>query len=394
MTQKINLVFMGSFTYPRGMAGTKRIQNAINSLKEYPDIAKRVILQRQSSENNILSGTHEGTPYETIMGDLLRGKMLMALPLLYYRTIAALKRALRPDHKNVIYFYGPLFFDSIVPLSYARKLGYKIIFDVIEDFGLAKELSNSLRHYLMVNFKTRFSSRIKNLSVGVIVISSYLEEQCRILTQERVPIHYLPISVDMNQFPEKPSRMNQTVSLFYAGSFGKKDGLPVLLDAFDTLAARYENARLVLTGRGDSEAMKEFYTRMELSPNKDRIEYKGYLNDKDYYAALNGADIFCMTRVDLAFAHAGFPFKLGEYLATGKPVIASQVSDVDKFLENGHNAMLVQAGSSTEICEAASYLINNPESAASIGIRGREVAKSFFDYKQQGKALLTFLENI
>jgi hypothetical protein len=137
---------MGGFTYPRGMAGTKRIQNAINALKEYPDIATRVILQRQSGEDNILSGVYDGTPYETVMGNLLRAKMFVALPILYYRTISALKRALRPDHKNVIYFYGPLFLESVVPLSYAQRLGYKIVFDVIEDYGLSKEVSHSFYH--------------------------------------------------------------------------------------------------------------------------------------------------------------------------------------------------------------------------------------------------------
>jgi glycosyltransferase involved in cell wall biosynthesis len=101
-----------------------------------------------------------------------------------------------------------------------------------------------------------------------------------------------------------------------------------------------------------------------------------------------------MTRVNLAYAHAGFPFKLGEFLATGKPVIASRVSDVDRFLIHGHNAMLVKAGSSAEVCEAAEFLIDNPESAEAIGVRGREVAKSFFDCKQQGKGLLAFLENV
>ena len=69
------------------------------------------------------------------------------------------------------------------------------------------------------------------------------------------------------------------------------------------------------------------------------------MDEKDYYSLLNNADIPCMTRVDLAFANAGFPFKLGEYLAAGKPVIASRVSDVDRFLVNGQNAMLVNPGS-------------------------------------------------
>ncbi len=385
---------MGGFTYPRGMAGTKRIQNAINALKEYPEVAIRVILQRQSGEDNILSGMHDGTPYETVMGDLLRAKMFVALPILFYKTYAALKRAFLPDHKNVIYFYGSLFFDSIAPLSYAQRLGYKIVFDVIEDFGLAKAVSRSFYQYMRSKLADRFSSRIKYLSTGIIVISSHLEEKCRMLTQGKVPVHYMPISVDMDCFPLRANGTKSTVSLFYAGTFGKKDGLPILLDAFDRLAGRYKNIHLVLTGRGDRQAMKEFFARMEVSPYKDRIEFKGYLDEKDYYALLNDADMPCMTRVDTAFAHAGFPFKLGEFLATGKPVIASRVSDVDRFLAHGQNAMLVQPGSSTKICEAAEFLIDNPESAAVIGARGREVAKSFFDYKQQGKELLTFLENV
>src|SRR5665647_445279 len=138
---------MGGFTYPHGMAGTKRIQHVINALKEYPHVTTRVILQRQSSEHNMLRGVHEGTLYETVMGDLLRAKMFIMLPMLWYRTIAALKKAYRSDCKNVIYFYGPLFFESVLPLSYAERLGYKNVFDVVEDFNLAKEVSQSFYQY-------------------------------------------------------------------------------------------------------------------------------------------------------------------------------------------------------------------------------------------------------
>ena len=47
-----------------------------------------------------------------------------------------------------------------------------------------------------------------------------------------------------------------------------------------------------------------------------------------------------------------------------------------------------------EICAAAEDLINNPKAAAAIGRQGRETAKSFFDCRQQGKALLAFLEEL
>ena len=394
MSKKINLVIMGEFAYPNGMAGTRRIQNALDSLKQYSDLTVRVLLQRQSTEHNVLSGVHDGIPYETVMGDLLRVKMFLSLPVLYYRTIAALRRIFLPNCKNIIYYYGPLLLESVVPLTFAKKFGYKIVFDFVEDFDLAKGLSGTVYHYARIKFSRGLASQIRGLATGIVVISSHLEEKYRVLTEGKIPIHYMPITVDMDHFPIKPERMNSTISLHYAGSFGKKDGLPVLLDAFDQLAEKYENIILILTGRGDKEAMKEFYARMEVSPHKDRIEYKGYLEEKDYYSLLIDCDIPCMTRVDHAFAHAGFPFKLGEFLATGRPVIASRVSDVESFLVNRHNAMLVQAGSVTEICEAARFLIDNRDAATTIGMRGREVAESFFDYKKQGEALLTFLEKV
>jgi len=395
VTNKINLVVMGTFNYPYGMAGTKRVQHVINALKQYSDVSIQVILQRQSSRDNILCGIHEGTPYQTVMGDLFRAKMVALLPLFYLKTIRVLKDVWRQNGTNIIYHYGPVSLDNLLPLYFSRRLGYKIVFDIVEDNDVAKSISSSFYHCAQVSCISVLSSIMPALASGFVAISSHLVNKYRTLCRGCIPVHYLPISVDMDCFPDKPFRMDQkTVSLFYGGSFGRKDGLPVLLDAFDRLAGIHQNVRLVLTGRGDKAAQQEFSDRLEMSPYKNWIEYKGYLDEKEYYSVLNDVDIPCMTRVDLAFAHAGFPFKLGEFLATGKPVIASRVSDVDSFLAHGHNAMLVQAGSSTEIFEAADYLINNPESAAAIGGRGREVASTYFDYRQRGTALLKFLKSL
>ena len=79
-----------------------------------------------------------------------------------------------------------------------------------------------------------------------------------------------------------------------------------------------------------------------------------------------------MTRTNSAYANAGFPFKLGEFLATGKPVVASNVSDVGKFFKDRHDSMLVKPGDRKDIVSAVEYLLANPEKAIEIGKRGRE----------------------
>jgi glycosyltransferase involved in cell wall biosynthesis len=392
--QKQNIIFLGGFPYPQGMAGTKRIQHAIDGLKEFPDVAIRVIILTQSSHENSLNGSHRGIPYQTIMGDLRRIKAAFYLPLLSLKACRVIKWAFRENCNNVIYNYGPPGLFNIGVLLYAHRLGYKIIFDIVEDDDTAMSISSSLYHKIKLLIIKYLTKRIKRLANGIVVISSHLHNKYEALSAGKVQLHYRPISVDFSHYPSTPGGLGDPVTLFYAGSFGKKDGLPVLLDAFDCLAERNADIRLVLTGKGSEEMMQSTLARVAASPFKDRIEYKGYLDDTDYYAALNAADILCMTRIDLAYAHAGFPFKLGEFLATGKPVIASRVSDVESFLAHKSDAMLVKPSNSAEIVAAVEYLLTHPQEALAIGERGRKTAKEHFDYQIQGRALLTFIQGL
>ena len=386
---------MGSFTYPYGMAGTKRIQHAIDALSRVPDVFVRVVLLRQLSCENGYSGLHDGISYHTIMGGLTRYRLMVLFPMLFIKFFFVLRQCWRKDCKNIIYHYGSVTPENFVPLCCAKYLGYKIVFDVVEDYDVAAILSDSFSHRIRIGGIRKLQYQMIRIASGFIVISSHLLKKYRILTQGNLPVHYRPISIEVSRFPVNSNyNIGSVVSLFYAGSFGKKDGLPELLDAFDILAAKRDNIRLILTGRGNNEAMQTFFSRLDASPFKDRIKYKGYLNDNAYYDILNSSDIHCMTRVDLAYAHAGFPFKLGEYLASGKPVIASFVSDVDRFLVNKENSIIVKPGDSGEIVRGVEFLMDNPEAASLIGRQGREVAFSPFDHRVQGKALLFFLREL
>lgn len=392
---KLNIVFFtGQTSYPAGMAGTKRIQHAIDALKVHEDVAVRVIIPRQSSEENPPSGTHEGIPYETVMPDLMRAKMALGAPALWFNTMRALKRAWRPGFKNIIYKYGPPSIDDTFPIWHARRKGYLVVYDIVEDDEVAAHISSSLYHRINNRFYRLATKGITRLADGIVIISSHLEAKFRNLTGEKIPLHFRPISVDLDKFPQAAGARDKQVDLFYAGSFGVKDGVENLIDAFNILASSHAHLRLVLTGKGSPERMRAVLGKIESSPVRERIDHRGYLDENDYYATLCAADIPCVTRVDTGFANAGFPFKLGEYLATGKPVVASRVSDVGSLLTHRRDAMLVKPGDSKEIAAAVEHLMENPEEAAAIGKRGRDLAKSLFDYRTQGQALIDFLRGL
>ena len=75
----------------------------------------------------------------------------------------------------------------------------------------------------------------------------------------------------------------------------------------------------------------------------------------------------------------GFPTKLVEYLASGRPVIVSSISDVPYFLHNNENAILLTDNSIQEIVESMKFIINNPDKASRIGINGKKTARDEFN---------------
>ncbi len=390
----MNIVFTGEFEFPHGMAGTRRVMNVMNGLRHLPDISIHVVVLRQFCQQNKPDGEFDGIPYQTVMPDLVGRKMLLLAPILYAKSIRIMRQLFQPGQNNLLYIYGPPSIDNLPAILYARSLGYKIVFDIVEDYDLALNISKSLLHRAKMKIICQLTDRIKSLADGVVVISSHLEKKYLELCSGKLPVHRLSISVDSDKYPKPDQRYGNPMTLFYAGSFGMKDGMPVLLDAFDVLAGKGHKIRLDMTGSGSAEVMEMLHKRIAASTYKDRIRYLGFLDDSDYFAALSAADILCMPRIDIGYAQAGFPFKLGEYLATGKPVIASAVSDVPDMLTDHQDVMLVPPGQIEALVEAAEFLIAHPEQAFKIGAAGRESAHRLFDYREQGIQLNAFLRRL
>ncbi|NJO25607.1 MAG: glycosyltransferase [Bacteroidia bacterium] len=95
-----------------------------------------------------------------------------------------------------------------------------------------------------------------------------------------------------------------------------------------------------------------------------------------------------MTRVNTKFANAGFPFKLGEFLASGKAVVATSVGDVPNYLFNDINAMVVQPNSVDDLIDALLQLIENPDKRKRLGAEARKTAEKCFDSDKVGMKLL------
>lgn len=90
----------------------------------------------------------------------------------------------------------------------------------------------------------------------------------------------------------------------------------------------------------------------------------------------------------------GFPTKLGEYLATGNPVVVTKVGEIPDYLIDGENAFLSDPDSPDSFSKKLMECLNDADRSMKIGLEGQKLALKVFNYKVQGQNIIEFIKDI
>ena len=127
---------------------------------------------------------------------------------------------------------------------------------------------------------------------------------------------------------------------------------------------------------------------------EDLVTDYGYVDGKDIPQLQSRALALLMPKLDLPVNHAGLSTKLGEYLASGRPVIASDVSDLREYLTDRMNVILTKPGDCESLATAIGWVLDNQKEADAIGQAGRVAAEQHFDSKHNAIRVRTMLQEI
>lgn len=208
---------------------------------------------------------------------------------------------------------------------------------------------------------------------------------------------HLPMTVDLTRFEksEYPNNLGlkQPYVVFTGVMCDVKDGVNILIDAFAGIATDYPHLNLYLFGpwHYDLPGHIEQIKRLKL---EDRIFYKGLINRDEIPNVLMNAKFLAMPRPDSKQAQGGFPTKLGEYLASGKPVCATSVGELPDYLKDSESVYFSIPGDTVSFKESMLRLLEDDDLNIKIGLNGKEVAHQSFNAKKQGKILFDFLKSI
>lgn len=179
-------------------------------------------------------------------------------------------------------------------------------------------------------------------------------------------VHVIGNGVDLERFNPSaaPADLGLDPSAFvigFTGSLKRWHGIDVLLEAFRLAREEAPEAHLLIVGDGPKHGWVEGFTHG--ARIADATTMTGWVD----HAALPGL----IARMDVATApypaseNSYFsPLKLYEYLAVGRPVVASALGQAAEVIRDGVNGLLTPPGDPRALADALLALRADPERAA------------------------------
>jgi phosphatidylinositol alpha-mannosyltransferase len=185
----------------------------------------------------------------------------------------------------------------------------------------------------------------------------------------------IPNGIDLEHFSPNVAPLPQfrdgKINILFVGRIEKRKGLEYLIKAFKLIKPAYPDCRLIIVGPG-KRGRKKYEKTVEESGLPDVVFTGSVVYDElaRYYST---ADIFCAP----ATGHESFGIVLLEAMATGKPVIASDISGYASLISNGVDGLLVPPKQEVPLAQAIAGLLNNDILRSDLGETGRIKAFSY-----------------
>lgn len=249
---------------------------------------------------------------------------------------------------------------------------------------------------------TRWLYRVRLFrnTTGALVISKLIEERAREVAaaaNPRLRIHRLPAIVDARRFADVPESNSvdedEDPVFLWCGTEERGGDVDFLIRVAGLVQREGYRAKLRIVGTCSDRRRAEIHdyaNRQGILPGS--VIPTGYVDDRRLAALLRSATALLLPLRDDDRSRTRMPNKLGEYLASGRPVVTCKVGDLTDFLEDGVNAYMAEPGDETGFAEQMLAVLRDPAAADRIGAAGQRACAAWLDYRPHAIELARFFK--
>jgi len=204
----------------------------------------------------------------------------------------------------------------------------------------------------------------------------------------------VPQTVDQERFENET--YNSTMSLpddyvAYVGSLNQqKDGVLTLVESFTKVSAEYPEIHLILAGEGTRLEKNELSSLIIQLHLNDKVHYIGRISSKEIPVFFHGAKLSASCRPKSIQSEYGFPTKVVEYLASGKPTVTTATGELAFYLKDRVNAFVAKKTDPESFALKMLEVLQDYDFALKVAQEGKDMVKKMFNPITQTKKIIDF----
>lgn len=234
------------------------------------------------------------------------------------------------------------------------------------------------------------------LSDAIVCVSSVTRDYLVSLGVERERIEVIPNGVSVEEFEpgaEVPFAPDRIPTFLYLGTLTEWQGLELLLDAWRIVAAK-RPMRLRVVGRGRSRQRKLLAKRLRKLGLDELVSVEAPVPHHEVPSLFAGVDA-CVAPLlanDRNVTQGCCPIKVLEYMASGRPIVASNLPVVRELLREDVEARLFSPGDAEDLASQVLRLADDPQKAKLMAGRALDRVRTEFPWKRARRRLVRLYE--
>lgn len=284
----------------------------------------------------------------------------ITLSLNVYRNV---KRILRDEQFDVVHIHEPLV--PTLPIFVLRHAQATTIgtFHAYRDSYAGYDYTKVLLRRLM-----------HRLDARTVVSQAVLPYITRYFPGEYTVI---PNGIDVEKFGNPDAQpiakfQDGKLNILFVGRLDKRKGFGHLLRTFPRVKAQVPQARLIVAGAYDRED-KQKYVRFARKHGIRDVKFVGFVSADELPRYYRTAHVFCAPSTGFE----SFGLVLLEAMASGTPIVASDIPGYHHVVTHGREGLLVQPMNERALADSLVQLLRDDGLRLRLGQHGRETAQAY-----------------
>ncbi len=293
------------------------------------------------------------------------------------RMLARVRRMLAAERFDVVHVHEPLM-PALPPavLSYSQTVNVATFHAYRHSYYGYYYGRPLLR--LIIN---KLHGRIAVSRVALSYVSQYFPGSYAII----------PNGVDLRRYRADVAPIERyqdgRLNILFVGRWEKRKGLSYLIRAYERVQRAFPGARLLVVGpEGRHGRVYRNYAEYHGLRN---IEFIGRVSDEDLPRYYRTCDVFCAPST----SGESFGIVLAEAMASGKPVVTTDMEGYRQVVTHGVQGLLVPPRDEAALSDALCQLLDRPDERARLGANGRRAAAQY-DWEHVASRVLGYYRQV